>query len=261
MGRVALVSALLAAVVLAVAVQRGGRRVMPPPAARPVATTILTAAARRTLRGKPITLAQDSLRRRAEKMTLRVRNISCAGVAIGSGWAIDPHTLVTNRHVLAGAAVLEMDAWDGTAFEGDVAQAEEGRLVDIGIAAVPQRLPVVAKTGPRARPGDRVTAVGYPLGGQLTLAPGRVISYLDGRTLPPEIAFDGPVTELSTRIKHGNSGGPVLNGHGRVVGIIYAGQPGATEEDYMRLAYAIPLSSARTLLRTGGTQAVLPCEQ
>jgi S1-C subfamily serine protease len=194
-------------------------------------------------------------------MTLRVRNISCAGVAIGSAWALDPHTLVTNRHVLAGAAVLEMDAWDGTTFEGDVAQAAEGRLVDIGIAAVPQRLPVVAKTGPPAGPGARVTAVGYPLGGELTLSPGRVVRYLDGRTLPPEIAFDGPVMQLSTRIKHGNSGGPVLDAHGRVVGIVYAGQPGATEEDYMRVAYAIPLASARTLLRTGGTQAVLPCEQ
>jgi S1-C subfamily serine protease len=260
-GRLALVSALLAAVVLAAGMRLGGRRVTPPPAARPVATTVLTAAARQTLRGQPITLAQDSLRRRAEKMTLRVRNISCAGVATGSAWAIDPHTLVTNRHVLAGAAILEMDAWDGTAFEGDVAQAEEGRLVDIGIASVPQRLPVVAQTGPRARPGDRVTAVGYPLGGELTLSPGRVVRYLDGRTLPPEIAFAGPVMQLSTRIKHGNSGGPVLDAHGRVVGIIYAGQPGPTEEDYMRVAYAIPLSSARTLLRAGGTQAVLPCEQ
>ena len=261
MGRLALVSALLSAVVLACAFQLGGRRVALPAPARPVATTVLTAAAQQTMRGTPITLAQDSLRRRAEKMTLHVRNISCAGVATGSAWAIDSHTLVTNRHVLAGAAVLEMDAWDGTAFEGDVAQAEEGRLVDIGIAAVPQRLPVTGKTGPRARPGDHVTAVGYPLGGQLTLSPGRVIRYLDGRTLPPEIAFDGPVMQLSTRIKHGNSGGPVLDARGRVVGITYAGQPGATAEDYMRLAYAIPLSSARTLLRTGGTQAVLPCEQ
>jgi S1-C subfamily serine protease len=70
-----------------------------------------------------------------------------------------------------------------------------------------------------------VTAVGYPLGGQLTLSPGRVIRYLDGRTLPPEIAFDGPVMQLSARIKHGDSGGPVLNGHGRVVGIVYASPP------------------------------------
>jgi S1-C subfamily serine protease len=260
-GRLVVVSVVVAIVVLAAAAELGAHRITPPGPVPPIATTRLTASAQQTLRGTPITLAQDSLTRRAEKMTLRVRNISCAGVAIGSAWAIDPHTLVTNRHVLAGAAVLEMDAWDGATFEGDVAQAAEGRLVDIGIAEVPQRLPVVAKTGPRARPGDRVTAVGYPLGGQLTLSPGRVAGYLDGRTLPPEIAFDGPVMQLSTRIKHGNSGGPVLDPHGRVVGIIYAGQPGATEHDFMRTAYAIPLSSARTLLRTGGTQAVLPCEQ
>jgi S1-C subfamily serine protease len=251
---------LIAAAVLALAGERGRRRIATATPARPVATVALSAAAQKALRGKPITLAQDGLTRRAEEMTLRVRNISCDGVAVGSAWALDPHTLVTNRHVLAGAAVLEMDAWDGTSIEGDVAQAQEGRLVDIGIADVTQRLPLVAKTGPQAQPGDPVTAVGYPLGGRLTLSAGRVIRYLDGRTLDPSIAFDGPVMELSAKIKHGNSGGPVLDSRGRVVGIIYAGQPGASMEDYMRVAYAIPLASAHKLLRAGGTQSVLPCE-
>jgi S1-C subfamily serine protease len=252
---------LLALVVAAAALALGFARVAAPAALVPPKAVGLSAAGKRALRVDPVQLASDSLTRTAEKLTLRVRNISCSGVAVGSAWALDPHTLVTNRHVLAGASVLEADTWDGESLELSVGDAKTGRLVDIGIATVPETLPQVAKTGPAAKPGDKVTAVGYPLGGKLTLSPGRVVRYLDGRTLDPSIAFDGQVMQLTTKIKHGNSGGPVLDSKGRVVGVIYAGEPGATEQDYVKTAYAIPLTSARTLLDAGGTQAVTPCEQ
>ena len=193
-------------------------------------------------------------------MTLRVRNISCAGVATGSGFAIDAHTIITNRHVLQGAAVLELNTWDGGSLDADVNEAVDRparrHRRDARVARTCRRSPSSAAT---RSAGDRVTAVGYPLGGPLTLSAGRVIRYLDGRTLPGEIAFDAKVLELSTRIKHGNSGGPLLDRRGRVVGVIFAGQPGATAEDFMRVAYAIPLSSVRELTALGGQQAVVPC--
>jgi S1-C subfamily serine protease len=215
--------------------------------------------ARDTLKKTPHKLAQDTLKRAAEKLTLRVRNISCQGIATGSGFGIDDHTIITNRHVLAGAAVLELNTWDGTSLDADVDQSTTGRLVDIGVTKVAAALPAVAELGPDPKPGQKVTAVGYPLGGELTLSPGRVIGYLDGRRLPGEIAFDGKVMQVSSRIKHGNSGGPLLDAKGRVVGVIFAGEPGATDQDFMKLAYAIPLSSVRTLLQAGGEDRITPC--
>src|SRR4051812_42972869 len=80
----------------------------------------LAADARKTLKAQPKKPAQDSLTRAAERMTLRVRNISCAGVATGSGFAVDQHTIITNRHVLEGAAVLELNTWDGASIDADV---------------------------------------------------------------------------------------------------------------------------------------------
>jgi S1-C subfamily serine protease len=254
-------SVVLAAGVIVAAWLRGADRVPPPPPVKPAAVVALSAAAQRATTGRPRALARDGMTRHAQRLTLRVRNISCAGVGTGSGWAIDEHTLITNRHVLAGAAILELNAWDGTSIDGDVGRAQVGRLVDIGIASISQPLPAVANTGPRPRPEDRVTAVGYPLGGRLTLSRGRVVRYLDGRTLSPEIAYAGEVMQLTTTVKHGNSGGPLLDRKGRVVGLIYAGEPGADYLDDMRVAYAIPLSEARKLLRAGGTQSVLPCAQ
>jgi len=252
--------ALLAAVaVLAVGVAAAalGAGITPRPG--PLTVPAAASVAPGAVQGVARKLAQDSLTRAAEELTLRVRNISCQGVATGSGFALDPHTIITNRHVLAGAAVLELNTWDGSSLDADVDESATGRLVDIGVTKVSEPLPAVAKLGSDPKPGQRVTAVGYPLGGPLTLSPGRVIAYLDGSTLPGEIAFPGKVMELSTRIKHGNSGGPLLDSAGRVVGVIFAGQPGATEQDYMRVAYAIPLSSVTRLTQLGGEQAVVPC--
>jgi S1-C subfamily serine protease len=215
--------------------------------------------ARDTLKGAPEKLAQDSLRRAAEKLTLRVRNISCQGIATGSGFPIDAHTIITNRHVLAGASVLQLNAWDGTSLDADVDESSTARLVDIGVTKVAATLPSVAELGSDPKPGQRVTAVGYPLGGELTLSPGRVIGYLDGNKLPGEIAFPGRVMQVSSRIKHGNSGGPLLDSKGRVVGVIFAGEPGATDQDFMKVAYAIPLSSVRALMQAGGEERVTPC--
>jgi S1-C subfamily serine protease len=233
----------------------------PPPTLHTPEVAVLPTSAKDVLQAEPLELSKDAATRRAEMMTLRVRNISCAGESVGSGFAVNPHTLITNRHVLAGAAVLQMNTWDGTSIEGDVNTSATGRLVDIGVTVVGKKLPAVAQLGPAPKVGDRVTAVGYPLGGALTLSSGRVLRYLDGRSLDPSIAFDGQVIEVSARIKHGNSGGPLLDARGRVVGVIYAGEPGPTTEAYMRVAYAIPVSSLKTVLSGGDDQVVIPCEQ
>ena len=257
--RLGLLALSLLAALAAMVVVLGAGVTAPPGEAHLQGVATVAPAARATLKGEPEKLAQDSLTRAAEELTLRVRNISCDGIATGSGFAVDPHTIITNRHVLAGAEVLQLNTWDGTSIDADVNQAQTGRLVDIGIAKVAATLPEVAKLGSDPKPGQKVTAVGYPLGGPLTLSPGRVIGYLDGNKLPGEIAFNGQVMELSNQIKHGNSGGPLLDSQGRVVGVIFAGEPGATEQDYMKLAYAIPLSAITTLTKAGGEQAVVPC--
>ena len=100
----------------------------------PVAT--VAPAARSTLKSAPHKLAQDTLKRAAEKLTLRVRNISCQGIATGSGFGIDEHTIITNRHVLAGASVLQLNTWDGTSLDADVDESATARLVDIGASRV-----------------------------------------------------------------------------------------------------------------------------
>jgi S1-C subfamily serine protease len=249
--------ALVAIVVVGAAAAVLGPGTTPPPRDTPLPAVKTVAPG--VLARAPQRLARDGVTRAAQQLTLRVRNISCTGVATGSGFALDPHTIITNRHVVEGAAALELNTWDGISIDADVDEASTARLVDIAATKVDQALPTVARPGPDPEPGQPVTAVGYPLGGPLTLSPGRVVRIFDGRTLPAGFAFDGEVIEVSSKIKPGNSGGPLLDRRGRLVGVVFAGRPGPTPQDDLEAGYAIPLSSVQRLLSLGGQQAITPC--
>ena len=192
-------------------------------------------------------LARDSLARQAKRLTVRVRNVGCAGVGTGSGFALAPDVLVTNRHVLAGANLLEVSTWNGRTFQ--VSAARVGRLGDLGIAHVEGRLPFVGRFGPPPREGALVTAVGYPGGGPLTLSRGAVVDRVDGAGL----GVPGTVVRLTARVRPGNSGGPLLDRRGRVAGIVYA------IELKTGFGLAIPVDTLRRLARVGGFEDVPPC--
>ena len=193
------------------------------------------------------TIERDSTHRAAEQLTVRVRNVNCTGITLGSGFAIAPDVLVTNRHVLAGADKLTIDTWDGRTI--GVKTAKVGALQDLGLAVVDRPLPTVARFGPAARAGDPITVVGYPLGGALTFSSGVVVDRVDGAAF----GVDGDVLRLTARVEHGNSGGPVLDAKGRVVGVVFAIQVATG------LGLAIPNETLLQVVRARGFEPLPPC--
>ena len=193
-------------------------------------------------------LAKDSAERRARRLTVRVRNVSCLGVGVGSGFAIARDVLVTNRHVLAGADTVEVSTWDGRTLSATA--AEVGVLGDLGLAYVRGRLPRVGSYGAPPKPGDEVTVVGYPGGDELTLAPGTVIDLKPGERYG---IAGGRIVRLTSHVEPGNSGGPVLDRRGKVAGVVYA------YELSTGFGLAIPVDTLRRLAREGGFEPVPSC--
>src|SRR5581483_10768266 len=181
-------------------------------------------------------VAAASVHRAAEKMTVRVRNVNCEGISLGSGFAVAPHVLLTNRHVLAGANELAINTWDG--HDASVEAAIVGALGDLGIVETTESLPTVARFGRPAKAGDLVTVVGYPLGGPLTFADGTVIDRVAGS----HFGIGGSVLRLTANVEHGNSGGPVLDGEGRVVAVVFA------IETTTGFGLAIPIDTVASLI-------------
>jgi S1-C subfamily serine protease len=158
----------------------------------------------------------------------------------GSGFVIAPDGyLVTNSHVVAGAKKIEAAFMDGRRFEARLVGKDTS--TDLALLSVSASGLPYATLGNSAelRVGQLVIATGNPLGFQSTVSTG-VISAL-GRTLrSQEGRLIENVIQHTAPLNPGNSGGPLLDSRGRVIGVntaIIAMAQG--------IGFAIPASTAR----------------
>lgn len=171
-----------------------------------------------------------------ERLAVRIRNVGCASLSTGSGFAIDATTLITNRHVVADSAELQVSTYDGRDI--DVTAASTAALADLAVVRTADELPSFPELAPDdPQVGDAVTVVGYPQGGVLTLTTGRVI----GSTTDPLNENLGQVLVTDAQVEPGSSGSAVLDEDGRVVGVVYA--KNAADQSYI-----VPVSVLRALL-------------
>lgn len=135
---------------------------------------------------------------------------------VGSGLAVDPEGLiVTNARAVTGAERVEVTLADGRRLPAEVAGTDP--LTDLALLRVEGvELPAVAWADPAAlRVGDRVLAIGDPAGPGNSVTEGLVSAW--GR--PADPARDGLLIETDARIDRLNTGGPLVNAEGEVVGL------------------------------------------
>jgi S1-C subfamily serine protease len=161
-----------------------------------------------------------------------------SGVIVNAGGAV-----LTALHVVDGATQIQVGFADGSTSGARVAASQPAN--DIAVLAV-DRLPGVVVPAVLAGPppvGDTVFAVGNPLGLERSLSAG-VVSATDrgvgterGPALQGLIQFDAAVNP-------GNSGGPLLNRAGQVVGIVTGLANPARQSFFVGIGFAVPIGTA-----------------
>ena len=164
--------------------------------------------------------------------------------ASGAGVVVDANgQILTARHVVLGATSIEVTFADGTKSAATIVSEEPDN--DIAVLK-PAQLPgivVPAVLGGGVQIGDDVYATGHPFGFADSLSAGvvsgldRTVPIAEGQTLKGLIQFDAAVNP-------GNSGGPLLNRAGQVVGIVTALANPADEKFFVGLGFAVPIATA-----------------
>jgi S1-C subfamily serine protease len=194
-------------------------------------------------------VARSAAVRDAGQSVVKVTTVStsCQRGQEGTGWVLSPGRVVTNAHVVAGASEVRVEG-GGELLRGRVVVFDPER--DLAVIDVPGlKLPALA-IGSELERGASAAVPGFPLDGPYRVVSARVRSVLEarGRDIYGDQQVVREIYSLATTVQPGNSGGPVLDTKGRVVGVIFA----KSLED-AGTGYALTLNEAKPVLQAGAT--------
>ncbi len=182
-----------------------------------------------------------SIHRLAVGSTVSVDSKGCAGPLAGSGVVVRGGLLITAAHVAGGAEHVTVASGSGTTEAHPVLVAPG---FDVASAPVPTSWPTVAEASTDPATGAPVV-VATRARGDLQIRAAHVDGYVNG-TGPDDPA---KVMRLDVTVAPGDSGGPVLDSHGRLVGIVYAEEHGDDR------GLVIPVSELSSALALDGSIA------
>ncbi|MGB1583803.1 MAG: MarP family serine protease [Solirubrobacterales bacterium] len=182
-------------------------------------------------------IARDPDVQRATESTVRVLGTACGYGVEGSGWVAGNSTVVTNAHVVAGQTDTTVQAKGrGSQIRATVlffdSRNDLAVLYAPGLIANP--LTLVESTDK----GTSGAIIGFPLNGPLDIQPARIGA--TSTVLSDDIYGSGPITRRMTSfrglVRHGNSGGPIVDAAGRVRSTVFAAK---SDSDNKR-GYGVP---------------------
>ena len=171
--------------------------------------------------------------------------------ALGSGFVIDQEGhILTNAHVVLDASKVEVGFSNGDNYPAEVVGLDKSTDVAVLKVDVPSSalrvLPLANSNDVHV--GDPVVAIGNPLGETRTVTSG-IVSAIDRQiqSLQPGVSIFGAI-QTDAAINHGNSGGPLLNSQGQVIGItsqILSDDQNNPESGNIGIGFAIPINTAK----------------
>lgn len=168
------------------------------------------------LSGSPVVEATRS-------SVVKIRGVapSCQKVLEGSGFVIAPNRVMSNAHVVAGAETVTVEV-GGQSYDASVVSYDPNE--DISILAVPDlpSVPLIFDDS-EAEPTTDAIVMGYPGGGDFTATPARVRETieLNGPDIYNSTTVNRTVYTIRGTVRQGNSGGPMIDKDGRVLGVVF----------------------------------------
>ena len=192
----------------------------------------------------------DDVRRSVVRVDVNIGTGRGGDEGVGSGVIVDSQGhVLTNYHVIEGADEVSVELWDGTAALARVVGIDQANdLAVLRVAVQPQRL-VPARFGDSdlLRLGQPVFAIGNPFALDFAVTSGIVSGLgrerqgLSGRPIRGAIQIDAAVNP-------GNSGGPLFNASGEVVGITTSIENPTGQRVFIGIGFAVPSNTALRFL-------------
>jgi S1-C subfamily serine protease len=181
------------------------------------------------------------------KVVSTITSSDCAGVESGSGWPVNATHIVTNAHVVAGGSHVDVENPAGASLAGRVVFFDPN--IDIAVVYVPGasfNAMHLASSDPQPQTVGAV--IGYPEGGPEEVSPAAVKGTESARSQDIYSSTDvvRTIEVLASRIVPGNSGGPVVDESGTVIGVVFAASTTSNTE-----GYALAQSQVQSDISTG----------
>ena len=141
--------------------------------------------------------------------------------AEGSGFVYDTNGhVITNQHVVDGATSVQVTFWNGKTYDARVVGTDASTdLAVLDVSAPSSDLyPLTLGDSSKVQVGDNVVAIGAPFGLAETVTAGIVSALPRQMTSPNNFTIDDSI-QTDAAINHGNSGGPLLDAQGHVIGV------------------------------------------
>lgn len=172
------------------------------------------------------------------------------GAAAGSGFVVSRDGYVlTNYHVIDGASTIKVAFVDGTTYDATLVGGEEANDIAVLKIDADNLTPVVLGNSDNLVVGEQVCAIGNPLGELTFTFTSGYVSALD-RSITMENGEIMNMLQTDTAINSGNSGGPLFNMYGQVIGITTAkySSSSSSSASVEGIGFAIPINDVKEMV-------------
>lgn len=175
-----------------------------------------------------------------------------SSAAAGSGFVIsEDGYIVTNYHVIDGASTIKVTFYDGTVYDATLIGGEADNDVAVLKIEATGLTPVIIGDSDNLHVGQTVTAIGNPLG-ELTFSQSSGIVSAKDRMITLSDGTRINMLQTDCTINSGNSGGPLFNLYGEVIGITsakYSNNGSSSEATIEGIGFAIPMNDVFDIIQ------------